>query len=106
MEMRKPAFHAGTRVMLVDQWIETGGTMTGAIELIKRQGGTVAGIVAVAIEENDVTNALRDDYLCVAAVSQNSAWQAQCNRQYLDSFANYSPELAFPNSSKATQSNL
>ena len=26
MEMRKPAFAAGTKVLLVDQWIETGGT--------------------------------------------------------------------------------
>ena len=103
MEMRKPAFLEGTRVMLVDQWIETGGTMTGAIELIKRQGGIVSGIVAVAIEENAVTNALRNDYLCVAAVPRISTWQEQCNAQYLDSFATYSPESAFPNSSKTTQ---
>ena len=101
MEMRKPAFQAGTRVMLVDQWIETGGTMTGAIELIKRQGGVVSGIVAVAIEENHATNALRNNYLCVAAVNPGSPWQAQCNAQDLDSFATYSPALAFPNSSKA-----
>ena len=39
MEIRKPAFQAGTRVLLVDQWIETGGTMNGAIRLIKRQQG-------------------------------------------------------------------
>jgi len=103
MEMRKPAFLEGTRVMLVDQWIETGGTMTGAIKLIKRQGGIVSGIVAVAIEENAVTNALRNDYLCVAAVPLSSTWQEQCNAQYLDSFATYSPDSAFPNSSKATQ---
>jgi len=103
MEMRKPAFLEGTRVMLVDQWIETGGTMTGAIELIKRQGGIVSGIVAVAIEENAVTNALRNDYLCVAAIPRSSTWQEQCNAQYLDSFATYSSESAFPNSSKTTQ---
>ncbi|GIS11060.1 MAG: hypothetical protein CM15mP115_02110 [Alphaproteobacteria bacterium] len=34
----------GTRVLLVDQWIETGGTMDGAIRLVERQGGIVAGI--------------------------------------------------------------
>ena len=39
MEMRKPAFAAGTKVLLVDQWIETGGTMDGAIRLVERQGG-------------------------------------------------------------------
>ena len=100
MEMRNPAFQAGTRVMLVDQWIETGGTMTGAIELIKRQGGIVSGIVAVAIAENDTTNALRNDYLCVSAVKPGTPWQAQCNAQDLDSFTAYSPALAFPKSSE------
>ena len=89
MEMRRPAFQAGTRVLLVDQWIETGGTITGAIELIKRQRGIIAGIVAVAIEENTVTTAFRNDYLCVAAVPQGSTWQLQCNAQKLDSFATY-----------------
>ena len=34
MEMRKPAFSPGTRVLLVDQWIETGGSMHGAIQLL------------------------------------------------------------------------
>ena len=39
MEMRTPAFAPGTRVLLADQWIETGGTMDGAIRLIERQVG-------------------------------------------------------------------
>lgn len=33
----------GVRVLLVDQWVETGGTMQGAIQLVERQGGVVAG---------------------------------------------------------------
>ncbi len=34
---------AGMRVLLVDQWIETGGTMKAAIELLERLGAAVAG---------------------------------------------------------------
>ena len=34
---------AGVRVLLVDQWIETGGTMKAAIQLVERFGGTVVG---------------------------------------------------------------
>ena len=45
MEMRIPAFAPGTRVLLVDQWIETGGTME-AISLVTRQGA-IAGIASV-----------------------------------------------------------
>ena len=41
MEMRLPAFAPGTRVLLVDQWVETGGTMDGSIRLIERQKGIV-----------------------------------------------------------------
>ncbi len=96
MEMRMPAFAPGTKVLLADQWIETGGTMDGAIRLVERQAGQVVAIAAVAIEENDVTNAYRRKYVCASGVVQGSSWQRECNAQKLSSFANYKPELAFP----------
>ena len=96
MEMRTPAFAAGTRVLLVDQWIETGGTMDGAIRLVERQGGIVAGIVTIAMEDNDRTAGYRATYHVVTAVQPSTCLQDQCNRQALDSFANYKPEMAFP----------
>lgn len=34
---------AGLRILLVDQWVETGGTMQAAIQLVERLGGVVAG---------------------------------------------------------------
>jgi adenine phosphoribosyltransferase len=96
MEMRLPAFGPGTRVLLVDQWVETGGTMDGAIRLVERQGGKVAGIAAVAIEENAATDAYRNKFTCIAAVMPGSEWQRQCNAQALESFDRYLPEMAFP----------
>lgn len=35
---------AGSRVLLVDQWIETGGTMKAAIQLVEKLGATVVGV--------------------------------------------------------------
>lgn len=96
MEMRLPAFAPGTRVLLVDQWMETGGTMEGAIELVERQQGVVAGLVAVAIEETPRVEALRQKYPFVSAVVPGSKWQEECNAQTLSSFATYRPEAAFP----------
>ena len=96
MEMRLPAFGPGTKVLLADQWVETGGTMDGAIRLVERQGGTIVGLAAVAIEENDATNGYRSRYRCVSGVQQGSRWQAECNAQRLSSFRNYRPELVFP----------
>lgn len=96
MEVRTPAFLSGTRVLLVDQWIETGGTMDGAIRLIKRQEGIVAGLVAIAMESNDKTDKYRECFPCITAVRPNTELQTQCDRQSLDSFKAYKPEMAFP----------
>ena len=96
MEVRVPAFSKGTRVLLVDQWIETGGTMDGAIRLVKRQEGIVAGLVAIAMESNAKTDEYRECFPCITAVQPNAERQTQCDRQSLDSFKAYKPEMAFP----------
>jgi adenine phosphoribosyltransferase len=96
MEMRLPAFAKGTKVLLADQWVETGGTMDGAIRLVDRQGGIVVGLAAVAIEENDVARAYRAKYRCVSGVVPGSRWQTECNAQTLSSFKSYKPEMVFP----------
>jgi adenine phosphoribosyltransferase len=96
MEMRKPAFAPGTKVLLADQWVETGGTMDGAMRLVERQGGKVVALAAGAIEENEVTKKYRKKYRCVSGVVQGSRWQQECNGQSLTSFKSYKPELAFP----------
>ena len=96
MEVRTPAFSEGTRVLLVDQWIETGGTMEGAIRLVKRQGGIVAGLVAIAMESNNKTDEYRECFPCITAVRPDTGLQTQCDRQSLDSFKTYRPQMAFP----------
>ena len=96
MEMRTPAFATGTRVLLVDQWIETGGTMDGAIRLVERQRGIVAGMVTIAMEDNERTAEYRARYPVVTAVQPGTGLQEQCNRQTLESFTDYRPEMAFP----------
>ena len=96
MEMRKPAFAPGTRVLLVDQWIETGGTMKAGIELVERQQGVVAGIAAVCIEDTDASRLMRERFPVVSCVVPGSDIQAQCDRQTLDSFDTFDPSSYFP----------
>jgi adenine phosphoribosyltransferase len=96
MEMRLPAFAPGTRVLLVDQWIETGGTMKGAIDLVTRQKGVVAGLVAIAAENTKAAQVLHDTYPIVTAVVPGTPWQEECDAQTLSSFASYRPEDVFP----------
>ena len=96
LEMRKPAFGENTRVLLVDQWIETGGTMTAGTQLIERQGGIVAGIAVIAVEENEATQELRNRYKISSCVLPGTELQNLCNSQTLESFENYRPEHSFP----------
>ncbi len=101
MEMRLPAFAPGTRVLLVDQWVETGGTMDGAIRLVEQQQGKVAGMVAIAIETNARTAEYRAQYPCVSAVIPGTPWQEQCDRQALDSFNTYDHAATFPDAGRS-----
>lgn len=101
MEMRNPAFRPGTRVLLVDQWVETGGTMDAGVRLIEGQGGVVAGIATVCIEENERTRVFRERYRCSTSVLPESEWQRQCNAQWLGTFKGYDPAVYFPETASA-----
>ena len=70
--------------------------MGAAIELIERQGGVIAGIATVAIEENAQTSALRKAYFCVSSVLFGSDYQTQCNQKYMDFFDDFDWESIFP----------
>jgi adenine phosphoribosyltransferase len=63
-ELRANPWPAGTRVLLTDEWIETGATAAAAVELIERAGGVVAGIVAIAFRKNERTAPLWAKYRC------------------------------------------
>ena len=102
MEMRTPAFRPGTRVLLVDQWVETGGTMDAGVRLVERQGGVVAGVAAVCIEESERTRVFRERYRCSTSVPPGSEWQRQCNAQWLDTFERFDPAVYFPDPASDT----
>jgi adenine phosphoribosyltransferase len=64
LEMRKEIIEKGTRVLLVDEWIETGAQIDASIKLIERQGGTVVGIASIAIDDKDQCRRIRAQYPC------------------------------------------
>ena len=103
MEMRTPAFRPGTRVLLVDQWVETGGTMDAGVRLVERQGGVVAGIATVCIEESERTRVFRERYRCSTSVPPGSEWQRQCNAQWLEYFSRFDPAVYFPETASSAR---
>jgi adenine phosphoribosyltransferase len=47
LEMHADAFPAGTKVLVVDDLLATGGTLKACCELVERVGGVVAGATAL-----------------------------------------------------------
>jgi adenine phosphoribosyltransferase len=64
LEIRADAIKPGARVLLVDEWIETGAQVNAAIELIERRKGVVIGIATINIDENKETEKLKKKYKC------------------------------------------
>ena len=54
------------RVLLVDEWIETGAQVMAAIGLLEELQAIVIGIATINIDNNPVTRKLREQYHCSA----------------------------------------
>ena len=67
LELRRNALRPGMRALLVDEWIETGTQVRAAIQLIEGQGGVIAGIASLHIDDDEATEPLRATYTCVQA---------------------------------------
>ncbi len=70
LELRQGALATGTRALLVDEWIETGAQVRAAIQLIEGQGGVIAGIASLHIDDDEATEPLRARYTCVQAAPE------------------------------------
>ena len=62
LELRADAFAAGSRILLIDEWIETAAQVGASIELIERQRGLVIAIACINCDSNPRTDALRERY--------------------------------------------
>ncbi|MFC2099912.1 phosphoribosyltransferase family protein [Candidatus Bipolaricaulota bacterium] len=59
LEMRSDALRPGMKVLVVDEWVETGAQVTAAIALAERLGAHVAGIATICMDKNSTTDGLR-----------------------------------------------
>jgi adenine phosphoribosyltransferase len=66
LTLRLNPFPTGSRVLVVDEWIETGTQARAAIALLERAGGTIAGITAIAFRKNLKTHELWNRFKCHA----------------------------------------
>lgn len=61
-EMNKALVSEGDRVLLVDDWIETGGQARGLIKLLEKRGAEVVGISVLGFNRVKKTRSLSDNY--------------------------------------------
>jgi adenine phosphoribosyltransferase len=66
LELRQGSIQAGERVLVVDEWVETGAQVQAAVDLIEGAGGCVAGIVAINMDDTPLVRRLRERYMCQA----------------------------------------
>lgn len=64
LELRVDAIQPGTRVLLVDEWVETGAQMRAAVALVEGQGGVIVGLATIQMDDNNQTRQLRAHYRC------------------------------------------
>lgn len=62
LEIRKDSHLHDVRILLIDEWIETGTQVQAAIRLIENQGGIVVGIATINIDRNEKTSGLRSKF--------------------------------------------
>jgi adenine phosphoribosyltransferase len=63
LEIRPDVLRPGMRVLIVDEWVETGAQVRAAIELSERLGAEVLGIATICMDHNDNTADLQERYI-------------------------------------------
>jgi adenine phosphoribosyltransferase len=63
-EIKKDSINKNDRVLLIDEWIETGTQAKSAIKLIEKLGAKVIGITTIKAEKNNKTKILFKRYNC------------------------------------------
>jgi adenine phosphoribosyltransferase len=71
LEIRTDIVPSHARILLVDEWIETGAQIQAAAKLIERQGGTIVGIATINMDQNDNTAVIGKKY------KVHTIWEAE-----------------------------
>jgi adenine phosphoribosyltransferase len=71
LEIRQDILFPEMKVLIVDEWIETGAQVAASIQLIETQGAQVAGILTIAMDENESTRQIKSNYRVIVAWKDN-----------------------------------
>jgi adenine phosphoribosyltransferase len=66
LEVQRDVPWGGARVLIVDEWIETGAQMRAAASLLARHGATVTALVTIHCDDNPETELLSREFPLLA----------------------------------------
>ena len=72
LEIRQDILVEGMRVLIVDEWIETGAQIGASIRLIENQEANVVGIVTISMDDNENTQQIKSKYKVITAWDDGS----------------------------------
>jgi len=62
LEIRPGIVRPGARILLIDEWIETGAQIGAAAELIEGQGGAIIAVATIRMDSNQRIEEIRKRY--------------------------------------------
>ena len=66
LELRRDVVTPGIRVLVADEWIETGAQVGAAIRLLEAREAIIAGVISIHLDSNEKTASLQEHYICVS----------------------------------------
>jgi len=69
LELAQGVFKKNDKVLLIDDWIETGTQVKAAVQLIEEQGAQIAAVGALGIEQNERTRPIFEKYRVISLIS-------------------------------------
>ena len=82
LEIEKKAIQPGERILIIDDWAETGSTLHAAIQLVEKAGGIVVGIGVFMDETSPEVRAslARFNYRFLEQVGPHDIFRERTNR--------------------------
>lgn len=63
LQVRRSNLKAGSRILLIDDWVETAATLHACTNILEEAGATLAGVAAVGCDLNQNTNKMIEDHI-------------------------------------------
>lgn len=80
-EVNKALVNPGDRILLIDDWVETGGQLRGLTKLLEKRGATIAGISVIGFNTAGRSGKLRQAYTLTSLIDYEAKEKRDLTRR-------------------------